>query len=832
MLFPITQQQSTRYNASLPPRVIFTSEASIARHALTLQRLTAALHDSLPLNPRRSFPHSDLYHLIGTLPASMSATPPIDPTSDSTRSTDAPLHSAPPTNFQNREAGPSSVQNDQATISSITEIPGPQNSSRCSSIERNRQEIFKGKTMTELKKEFEEKCAEIDKEHPELARKEGNYWDTLHAILKDRDAKDVKNHYENIDTLLVFAGLYSAILTAFVVEAYKLLQRDSSDASLQVLIQISQQLGSFAVTPGFANATYVPLSLPSGPFIPARSSVWLNGLWFVALILSLATASLGMLVKQWLREYLNLPDVKPEAQRRIQLFRVRGLRKYRVSEIAAFLPLLLQTSLILFFAGLVLFTRSIHTAIGWVITGFVVAWGTFLVITTTLPWFLASCPYKTPFLKSITLQFKRLLNNLNQRLMIFSLHHFRWLSLELPYVLFGDDAETQASKNASLDDDVLVDAYKTSGNADVWETVMYCAVDLQDPSASLARLPSVINKRHFPDETSKTLTFDTWLRLSWDQDQLFVKNLATCVRLRLVQAFEENLELDDDIVESLLQLNEYSDVLRRSPGHIDHAIEQLSSVVLEGALSAPFASGSLVKYALGLLGRGVDSLRKWEKFGTSAMSAFIEASNEFFGHPGISNDENDRELVSQCCGIVFCAGRATEESQALLEHEFSQLSRHIASKVKSLPDPSSWQDYQVVFEWHFVLDMAMRLHKRIPDIIDKTMFEALHTRSVKMFDLYVEHRRGEKFGKYIKGKPERVSQTLDASIGTIDWHQVLKEYTEVEVRGVGKYTEYRDEWDYQRLRVDCKHRMEFMLNYEDDSFFATSIREGLNNSQF
>ncbi|KAJ3475918.1 hypothetical protein NLI96_g11514 [Meripilus lineatus] len=113
----------------------------------------------------------------------MSATAPIDPTYEPTQvqSTDIPLQPVPPASSQNPEAGSSSAQNDQVMSSAINEIPGPQNLSRRSSIDRNRQDTLKGKTMTELKKEFVEKCAEIDKEHPEFVRKEGDYWNALHA---------------------------------------------------------------------------------------------------------------------------------------------------------------------------------------------------------------------------------------------------------------------------------------------------------------------------------------------------------------------------------------------------------------------------------------------------------------------------------------------------------------------------------------------------------------------------------------------------------------------------------------------------------------------------
>ena len=116
----------------------------------------------------------------------------------------------------------------------------------------------------------------------------------------------------------------------------------------------------------------------------------------------------------------------------------------------------------------------------------------------------------------------------------------------------------------------------------------------------------------------------------------------------------------------------------------------------------------------------------------------------------------------------------------------------------------------------------MRLHRRIPGIIDRTLFEALNTRSVKMFDLYVEHWEDEngKLAKHIRGKPEGESQTLDASIEPINWDEVLDTYAEVEVRDEGEYMEYGDRWDYQRLRVDCKHRMEFILNYEERCDFV------------
>lgn len=345
--------------------------------------------------------------------------------------------------------------------------------------------------------------------------------------------------------------------------------------------------------------------------------MWLNGLWFVALILSLATASLGMLVKQWLREYLNTSDATPEAQRRVRLFRIRGLRNYKVSEIAAFLPLLLQVSLVLFFAGLVVFTRSVHTAIGWVVTGFVSAWLTFLVVTTSLPWFSSSCPYKTPFLKPITVQFKRCLSYAYKMLEdMIQYIGFSWIYLKLPERLFRDDAETQVSEDASLDVEILVDAYKTSGNINVWEMIMHC-VDPQSPSASITLLTSVINKRHSPSETSQALQWDAWFDLSLDERRLFMKSLIICIRRRFIHAFGGRPKdiLSDNEVDSLLVLNECSrGLVTWLSDDTDDALREMTSMILREALSVPFAPDPLLKYASGLLEGGPNTLRIWECF--------------------------------------------------------------------------------------------------------------------------------------------------------------------------------------------------------------------------
>jgi hypothetical protein len=93
-----------------------------------------------------------------------------------------------------------------------------------------------------------------------MAEPEKDPWRAAFDEFKTRDEKMVKDYQEEIDTLLVFvrhphhlfiirliilalqAGLFSAVLTAFVVESYQSLQEDYTQTSADLLRQISQRL--------------------------------------------------------------------------------------------------------------------------------------------------------------------------------------------------------------------------------------------------------------------------------------------------------------------------------------------------------------------------------------------------------------------------------------------------------------------------------------------------------------------------------------------------------------------------------------------------------------
>jgi len=200
-----------------------------------------------------------------------------------------------------------------------------------------------------------------EQEHSEQTRKEAaeKAWGTCASRLREYDEGMVKVWKEEIDTLLVFAGLFSAALTAFNVELYPTLN------------------------PGGAK--------------PSSSAVWINALWFSSLILSLSSASIGIIVRQWLQHFIS--PTSPDPRRSAEMHHIRydlGLVRWKVPEILNFLPLLLLTALVLFLVGLAILLWTLNRAVAILCTTLIAGLFTFFFVTTIAPTIRFDCPYKSP----------------------------------------------------------------------------------------------------------------------------------------------------------------------------------------------------------------------------------------------------------------------------------------------------------------------------------------------------------------------------------------------------------------------------------------------------
>lgn len=81
---------------------------------------------------------------------------------------------------------------------------------------------------------------------------------------------------------------------------------------------------------------------------------------------------------------------------RIRQHRFEGLEKWSVPHVVAFLPLLLRTSLNLFFIGLIVFLRKLHLPIAIGISLLISMWFLLYFASLLLPSIYSDCPYKSP----------------------------------------------------------------------------------------------------------------------------------------------------------------------------------------------------------------------------------------------------------------------------------------------------------------------------------------------------------------------------------------------------------------------------------------------------
>ncbi|KAI0071061.1 hypothetical protein K474DRAFT_691866 [Panus rudis PR-1116 ss-1] len=249
-------------------------------------------------------------------------------------------------------------------------------------------EQFVSEPQTALEGETKaKKSGAQDREDPALQAG----WSEIASRVKAYNTQKIRDCNEDIDTLLVFAGLFSAVLTAFNIESYRQLLPDPNATTVLLLSQIARQLNSSLAGDDLVQAFQASSD-------PDTTSVRINSLWFASLLLSLITAALAILVKQWLRQFVvsDLQDAKAYC------YRHWGLDRYQVYGIADTLPMMLQASLALFLVGFVYFAWSLNRTVAIITTTLVALWFAtyFSTIVACIP--DPVCPYRTPFVTNMT----------------------------------------------------------------------------------------------------------------------------------------------------------------------------------------------------------------------------------------------------------------------------------------------------------------------------------------------------------------------------------------------------------------------------------------------
>ncbi|KAF8502921.1 hypothetical protein F5888DRAFT_1668231 [Russula emetica] len=182
-------------------------------------------------------------------------------------------------------------------------------------------------------------------------------WTLFRDEAKSHDNAQIVTLKDDMGNSLVFAGLFSAALTAFVVDTKRNLQSSPADETVYylrqhstILSQISVQLSS--ITPQISIPSTPPPPFPA--FNPSAFDVRVNAFWFMALAFSLLAAFLAILVQQWARNYMHVfqRSSDPLKSSRLREYLYEGREGWYMPMVAEVVPGLLNISLFLFFAGL------------------------------------------------------------------------------------------------------------------------------------------------------------------------------------------------------------------------------------------------------------------------------------------------------------------------------------------------------------------------------------------------------------------------------------------------------------------------------------------------
>ncbi|KAH9053307.1 hypothetical protein EDB87DRAFT_1690540 [Lactarius vividus] len=214
------------------------------------------------------------------------------------------------------------------------------------------------------------------------------------ARAEEEDKKMAENWTADAEGTLVFTGLFSAVVASFISVSIQDIRPNPQDISNFYLANIYQTIAN----PNQSNiSSFLPSSPP--PFSPPNYAVWVNALWFMSLVISLTCALLATLLQQWARKYLRVtqPRYSSSLKRaRIRTFFSEGVDGCLLPWMVEALPTLLHVSLFLFFAGLVIFLRSINLSIFKSVLSWVGVCISLYGCVTFMPVFRRDSPYHTP----------------------------------------------------------------------------------------------------------------------------------------------------------------------------------------------------------------------------------------------------------------------------------------------------------------------------------------------------------------------------------------------------------------------------------------------------
>ncbi|KAG8920141.1 hypothetical protein FRC02_001141 [Tulasnella sp. 418] len=216
------------------------------------------------------------------------------------------------------------------------------------------------------------------------------FWSAYDKVASNHDTELLDGWNKSLDILLIFAALFSAINTAFIIESYKGLKADPAEITNSLLrVLIVHRADNITLPDDILN----PGSVDS-------SAVPVNSVFFASLSLSLTAAFGAVTAKQWLTEYRKIGSIRAihkQCLARQQKF--EGLETWRFHFLIELLPLLLQLSVLIFLVGVIQFVWALERRIA-VMELVFSATGLALYLSTVLiAMIFPTSPFQTPLSK-------------------------------------------------------------------------------------------------------------------------------------------------------------------------------------------------------------------------------------------------------------------------------------------------------------------------------------------------------------------------------------------------------------------------------------------------
>ncbi|KAJ7661334.1 hypothetical protein DFH06DRAFT_373025 [Mycena polygramma] len=183
------------------------------------------------------------------------------------------------------------------------------------------------------------------------------FWNAYKTLADEHDKELQQKYSTDLDTALIFAGLFSAVDSAFIIQIQPAIQPRGTP----LVILVAQNL------------------------------------LYVSLFSTLLAALLAVLGKQWLMHYTAAGERGTIEARGLERQRkLDGLRKWKFDSVMQIFPLLLQIGLFLFSAALSIYLWSIHLSLAIIVLFFTsigsIAYTALLMSAVAFP----DSPFQTP----------------------------------------------------------------------------------------------------------------------------------------------------------------------------------------------------------------------------------------------------------------------------------------------------------------------------------------------------------------------------------------------------------------------------------------------------